>query len=177
MKTLYYTIIDSIDFKSMLVLDQKGVLYYASLGSSTFQMQKTLVSDFRRVKDYQLKPLSTIKQNHLEIINTIKKFQLLVSNPKIEQQIPFELIFGTPLQKKVWHQLQQIKPGDTKTYKELASTLGTHSRVIGNCCGANRIAVVIPCHRVLGSSGLVTGYRYGTKTKQYLLNLEQQREV
>lgn len=55
----------------------------------------------------------------------------------------------------------------------MADTLGTHSRVIGNCCGANRIAVIIPCHRVLGSSGQVTGYRYGTKIKEYLLNLEK----
>lgn len=173
MKSLYYTIIDTSPFKTMLVLDLQGVLYYASLGSSQLHLQKTLVTDFRRVKEYQLKPLSTIKTDKTEISDTVEKFKQLVANPKEDKQIPVEIIFGTLLQKKVWQHLRRIKPGETRTYKDMADTLGTHSRVIGNCCGANRIAVIIPCHRVLGSSGQVTGYRYGTKIKEYLLNLEK----
>ena len=173
MKSLYYTIIDTSPFKTMLVLDLQGVLYYASLGSSQLHLQKTLVKDFRRVKEYQLKSLSTMKTDKTKINDTIDQFKQLVANPKEDKQIPVEVIFGTLLQKKVWQQLRNIKPGETRTYKDMADTLGTHSRVIGNCCGANRIAVVIPCHRVLGSSGQVTGYRYGIKIKEYLLNLEK----
>ena len=73
---------------------------------------------------------------------------------------------------KVWKELVKIPAGQTRTYKELADLLGTHSRVIGNCCGANRIAVLIPCHRVVGANNKLTGYRWGKSYKEYLLKQE-----
>ena len=81
---------------------------------------------------------------------------------------------GTPFQQDVWHALQQIPYGETTTYGELARSLGkpAASRAVGAANGANHIPVIIPCHRVIGSDGSLTGFAGGLNAKQTLLNLE-----
>lgn len=83
---------------------------------------------------------------------------------------------GTAFQLRVWHALIKIPYGTTKTYLEVALMLGsrTLSRPVGQACNKNPIPIVIPCHRVVGSSGDLTGYRGGIKTKAWLLELEKQ---
>ena len=69
----------------------------------------------------------------------------------------FDLQFnyrGTPFQCRVWREIGSIGSGQTTTYKKLARQLGTAPRPVGGACGANRIPIVIPCHRVLGSDGI-----------------------
>ena len=81
---------------------------------------------------------------------------------------------GTPFQKRVWSQLQQIPFGATVSYGELARRLGepTASRAVGAANGANPIPIVIPCHRVVGSDGGLTGFGGGLEVKARLLELE-----
>lgn len=81
---------------------------------------------------------------------------------------------GTDFQKSVWDMMMKIPYGKTKTYKELAMLIGdpNASRAIGNACNKNPIPIVIPCHRVIGSDGDLTGYAGGLDIKKYLLNLE-----
>jgi methylated-DNA-[protein]-cysteine S-methyltransferase len=67
--------------------------------------------------------------------------------------VPFELD-GTPFQRRVWSAIATIVPGRTLTYNDLARTLGTAPRPVGGACGANRLPLVIPCHRVVGANGL-----------------------
>lgn len=78
---------------------------------------------------------------------------------------------GTPFQRTVWDALVRIPHGGTRSYGELARTIGrpTHSRAVGAANGRNRIAIVIPCHRVIGSSGALTGYAAGVERKAWLL--------
>ncbi len=84
---------------------------------------------------------------------------------------------GTDFQRRVWHQLQQIGYGETTSYGEIARRLGMNpgaSRAVGAANGRNPIGIVIPCHRVVGSSGSLSGYAGGVERKQLLLRLEQE---
>ena len=83
-------------------------------------------------------------------------------------------IKGTPFQKKVWAALQEIPYGSTCSYKEQSAAIGMSSavRAVANANGANPISIVVPCHRVIGSNGLLTGYGGGLWRKKFLLELE-----
>jgi len=83
---------------------------------------------------------------------------------------------GTAFQQRVWAELQQIGYGQTATYGELAERLGMDrgaSRAVGAANGRNPIGIVIPCHRVVGVNGSLSGYAGGVERKQLLLRLEQ----
>lgn len=83
---------------------------------------------------------------------------------------------GTPFQQRVWHELSAIGYGDTASYGEVARRLGmtgAASRAVGLANGRNPIPVVVPCHRVIGANGTLTGYAGGVERKQVLLDLEQ----
>ncbi len=81
---------------------------------------------------------------------------------------------GTPFQRKVWQALQALPPGSTTTYGALASALASaqSTRAVATAIGANPIAVLIPCHRVVGASGQLTGFRWGLERKRRLLDAE-----
>jgi AraC family transcriptional regulator of adaptative response/methylated-DNA-[protein]-cysteine methyltransferase len=81
---------------------------------------------------------------------------------------------GTPLQQQVWDVLRDIPAGTTLTYTDVAARVGRPDavRAIASACAANRLAVVIPCHRVVGRSGSLTGYRWGIDRKRQLLEME-----
>jgi methylated-DNA-[protein]-cysteine S-methyltransferase len=81
---------------------------------------------------------------------------------------------GSVFQKKVWTALGQIAFGETESYGGLALRIGSAARAVGTACGANPIPILIPCHRVLGANGALTGYsgRGGLATKARLLALE-----
>jgi methylated-DNA-[protein]-cysteine S-methyltransferase len=84
---------------------------------------------------------------------------------------------GTPFQVAVWEELCRIPYGDTITYAELARRIGKPRavRAVGAANGANPIPVIVPCHRVIGSNGTLTGYGGGIERKQFLLALEGRR--
>lgn len=84
---------------------------------------------------------------------------------------------GTAFQRKVWAALRGIPYGETVTYGQLAATIGrpTASRAVGLANGRNPISVVVPCHRVVGSNGKLTGYGGGIERKRFLLEHERRR--
>lgn len=88
--------------------------------------------------------------------------------------IPLD-IDGTAFQTRVWEELRRIPAGETRTYGELAAAIGKPqaSRAVGGANGANRIAVLIPCHRVVAADGSLGGYAYGTVIKAELLRRER----
>ncbi len=81
---------------------------------------------------------------------------------------------GTEFQKCVWYQLEQIPYGETRTYGQLAAAVGNPkaSRAVGGANHNNPIAIIIPCHRVIGADGKMTGYAGGIDIKEILLRLE-----
>jgi len=84
---------------------------------------------------------------------------------------------GTPFQKKVWSELQRIPFGQTISYLELARRLGDPKviRASGSANGKNPIAIIIPCHRVIGSNGSLVGYAGGLENKKWLLDFERKK--
>ena len=75
---------------------------------------------------------------------------------------------------RVWEALRRIPRGETRSYAQLARSLGqpTAVRAVARACASNPVAVVVPCHRVIGSNGRLTGYRWGVERKQKLLDIE-----
>jgi AraC family transcriptional regulator, regulatory protein of adaptative response / methylated-DNA-[protein]-cysteine methyltransferase len=84
---------------------------------------------------------------------------------------------GTEFQKAVWRALREIPAGATVTYGEIARRIGRPDsvRAVGAACGANPIAVIVPCHRVVGKDGSLTGYEWGIEKKRMLLEREKAR--
>jgi AraC family transcriptional regulator of adaptative response/methylated-DNA-[protein]-cysteine methyltransferase len=110
-----------------------------------------------------------------------KKFEKLVAqvvgfvdDPAIGLNLPLD-VRGTAFQQRVWKKLTEIPYGSTRTYAQIAAALGTpkSTRAVGRACGDNPIAVAIPCHRVVASSGALTGYRWGVERKAKLLKSER----
>ncbi len=87
--------------------------------------------------------------------------------------IPIRL-HGSPFEQRVWQALQAIPFGETRSYGQLAATLGDPnlSRAVGRANGANPISILVPCHRVIGGNGSLTGYAGGLAMKERLLRLE-----
>jgi methylated-DNA-[protein]-cysteine S-methyltransferase len=87
---------------------------------------------------------------------------------------------GTGFQRRVWEQLQRIRYGETVSYGHVAAELGLPpgaSRAVGLANGANPIPIVVPCHRVVGANGTLTGYGGGLHRKQHLLSLELEHSL
>jgi methylated-DNA-[protein]-cysteine S-methyltransferase len=82
---------------------------------------------------------------------------------------------GTPFERRVWEEVRAIPYGETATYAEIARRVGSASacRAVGRANGRNPIAVIVPCHRVIGSDGSLTGYAGGLGMKRALLDLER----
>ncbi len=82
---------------------------------------------------------------------------------------------GTPFQQRVWEALRQVPAGSTTTYRALAEAIGQPGavRAVGSACGANRVAVLIPCHRALRADGGLGGFRWGLERKRALLDRER----
>ena len=78
---------------------------------------------------------------------------------------------GTPFQRQVWEALRGVRAGHTASYSEIARAIGTPAavRAVGAANGANPIAVVVPCHRIIGANGTLTGYGGGLRRKEWLL--------
>ena len=88
-------------------------------------------------------------------------------------------IRGTVFQQRVWSTLRQIPRGETRTYKDIANAIGAPKavRAVGSACGANPVALVIPCHRALRTDGGLGGYAWGVERKAKLLKIERKRQA
>jgi AraC family transcriptional regulator of adaptative response/methylated-DNA-[protein]-cysteine methyltransferase len=91
--------------------------------------------------------------------------------------LPFH-VRATAFQQRVWRALLDIPRGETRTYAQIAEAIGSpHAvRAVGTACGSNLLAVVVPCHRVVGSDGRLTGYRWGIERKRQLLEMERGKQ-
>ncbi len=104
----------------------------------------------------------------------IKEVVELIESATGNFQIPLD-IQGTAFQQQVWTVLRQIKPGETLTYTEVAKSMGKPKtvRAVASACAANKLAVVIPCHRIISKIGKLSDYRWGARRKKMLLESEK----
>jgi methylated-DNA-[protein]-cysteine S-methyltransferase len=109
------------------------------------------------------------------LLEAVRQLRAYFAGELKEFELPLDP-HGSEFQRTVWGQLQLIGYGETATYGEIARRLGmtgAASRAVGSANGRNPIPIVIPCHRVVGANGTLTGYAGGVERKQLLLDLEQ----
>jgi AraC family transcriptional regulator of adaptative response/methylated-DNA-[protein]-cysteine methyltransferase len=137
-----------------------------------FTDRKMLEAQFETVRKLFQLPVVPGTNQHLERLQdelaryfagTLRSFSVPLVYP------------GTAFQRRVWEQLLLVPYGETRSYHEMASAVGNPAavRAVGRANGLNRLAIVIPCHRIVNKNGDLGGYGGGLRRKQYLLNLEQ----
>lgn len=111
---------------------------------------------------------------HPIIDATITQLNEYITGTREEFDLPLDLV-GTDFQQAVWKALTEIPHGETMSYGELAAELGkpSASRAVGSATGRNPISIVVPCHRLVASSGKLTGFAGGLDAKRWLLDHEQ----
>jgi methylated-DNA-[protein]-cysteine S-methyltransferase len=133
---------------------------------------------------YRIEFIDKVKEFDLAVSNIRKENELtLMAKKQLEQYFSGELIdfnlplapHGTPFRQQTWQALQKIPYGETRYYGQQAELMNNKKavRAVGAANGANPIAIIIPCHRVIGKNGSLTGYAGGLERKAWLLNFEQ----
>ena len=160
--TLFYKFINSPIGKLKLVASDKGLVAILWEQDSP-----------RRVRLGEI----TEDAQHPVLVKTEEQLDEYFSGRRKAFSIPLDMR-GTPFQTQVWQALLAIPFGETRTYGQLARQLGNPAatRAVGAANGRNPVAIIAPCHRVIGSSGKLTGFAGGLDAKAHLLELERQDE-
>lgn len=118
-------------------------------------------------------PHGHLMRGHKAFLEAVAQVLALVEEPRMDFRLAIDLR-GTPFQLKVWQALLKIPLGTTTSYGQIAQSIGspTSARAVAAACAANPVAVVVPCHRVLGAGGQISGYRWGVERKRWLLKNE-----
>ncbi len=118
-------------------------------------------------------PLTAVRRSDDVLLKTTRQLDAYFAGHLKSFDIPLKPA-GTPFQLRVWSALRDIPFGETRSYGQLASAIGDPSamRAVGAANGRNPIAIVVPCHRVIGADGSLTGFGGGTERKKFLLRLE-----
>ncbi|WP_428669165.1 bifunctional DNA-binding transcriptional regulator/O6-methylguanine-DNA methyltransferase Ada [Reyranella sp.] len=165
-----YTTVDS-DYGRVLVAATRKGIAAVFLGDSDSILERDLKDDF---------PAADLERNDAVLAPRVKGVLARLYGRKPSAldapDVPLDII-GTAFQWKVWKALTEIPAGQTRTYGEIARSIGepTAARAVGRACATNQAAGVIPCHRAVGSSGALTGYRWGVARKERLLAEERRR--
>lgn len=156
---MYYTKFETPLCPIVLIGNEKGIRRLHMVvddGNRTLEEDSTLIQNDEVFEEAKLQILAYMK-------GELKTFDLIL-NPQ-----------GTEFQKKTWKALQNIPYGETKTYKEIAIAIGNDkaSRAVGMANNKNPIPIIIPCHRVIGTNGKLTGFAFGLGIKDQLIQLEK----
>jgi AraC family transcriptional regulator of adaptative response/methylated-DNA-[protein]-cysteine methyltransferase len=118
-------------------------------------------------------PEAELVADEAVVHDDLAKVTRFVDKPTEGLDLPLDLR-GTPFQRRVWEALRAIPVGTTVTYSELANSIGAPNavRAVAGACGANPIALAVPCHRVVGGDGDLTGYYWGVERKRELIKKE-----
>lgn len=116
----------------------------------------------------------SLSDRHPLLDRAIAQLHEYFAGSRTSFDLPLDLDAGTEFQRTVWQALRDIPPGGTVTYAQLSHAIGRGKamRAVGAAVGRNPVSIVVPCHRVLGSDGSLTGYAGGLERKSSLLRLE-----
>ncbi len=117
---------------------------------------------------------ATLQRDDVQLGEAIRVVLSQMTESATAASLPFD-VRATSFQHRVWEALRSIPRGETRTYSQIAQTIGAPNavRAVGAACGANPLAIVVPCHRAIGSDGRLTGYRWGLERKRRLLEIER----
>lgn len=158
----YYDFNTSIG-KMLIFFSSKGIVYLSVSNENEEDIVNFVKVKFRQASKVNSEEYSFHEQI-IEYLNGRRK----------SFSLPLDLR-GTDFQKKVWNELIKIPYGETRTYKDIARSINVPQgyRAVGNALNKNPVLIVIPCHRVIGSDGKLTGFRGGLELKAKLLELER----
>jgi len=147
---------------------QRG-LCWLSLASTRAEAETSLHSEFPAA---ELRRDSSLSRWVDAALQSVRAGDDLVQNQTSAERLDLR---GTVFQLRVWQALRQIPRGETRSYSELARELGdpNSTRAVARACATNRVAILVPCHRVVGADGSLTGYRWGVERKRRLLQAER----
>ena len=131
--------------------------------------------EFSPFRDADGRPRGERQDDHPLLLEAVRQLRAYFDRDLKEFDLPLAPV-GSAFQQRVWHELCEIGWGETASYGEIAHRLGmtnAASRAVGLANGRNPIPIVVPCHRVIGANGTLTGYAGGLDRKQLLLSLEQ----
>ncbi len=150
-----------------------GVLHIAATarGVSQLDFVTTKRTDARRGRATEAG-----RKARAHVARAIRQIREYFAGKRTEFDLPLDLQ-GTPNQQLVWQGLLEIPFGETMTYGQLATRVGSPraARAVGTACGRNPVSVIVPCHRVIGTDGSLHGYGGGLWRKEFLLKLEGAR--
>ncbi|BAZ42410.1 methylated-DNA--protein-cysteine methyltransferase [Calothrix sp. NIES-4101] len=161
---LTYTVATSTLGYLLIARTEKGICA-VKLGDNQEELVALLKQGFPQAK------IQAGESPSPEWVQTILNF---IGGIEPHLDLPLD-IRGTAFQMQVWQALQKIPYGETRTYAEIAQEIGKPKavRAVGSACGANPVALVVPCHRVLRSDGKLGGYEWGLTRKKKLLEIEK----
>lgn len=149
---------------SVLVAESKTGVAALFIGDDRAKLYRDLEDAF---------PCAELMANQAGLTETIAKAAALIEAPHLGTDLKLDLR-GTPIERAVWQALQAIPSGETRSYGAVARGLAIAATAqdVGAACAANRIAVAVPYHRVIRADGSISGYRWGVRRKQRLINME-----
>ena len=163
-----------IEIRCTVVTTELGKLLVATTdrGVCAVRFGESESALLRELKhDFEAAEIHRDDEGMAQVANQIKQ---LLSGSKAPLNIPLDLQ-GTAFQQMVWKELRRIPAGETRSYTEVAKTIGRPKavRAVANACASNPVALVVPCHRVVQKNGSLAGYRWGVKRKAALLESER----
>jgi AraC family transcriptional regulator of adaptative response/methylated-DNA-[protein]-cysteine methyltransferase len=123
-------------------------------------------------------PDDDIVEDPTALRDTLGRLSALIEHPESDGEFALDLQ-GSAFELRVWNALRDIPAGTTVTYGEIAARIGSprEARDVGEACAANRLAVVVPCHRIVKKDGSISGYRWGVRRKRALLEREHRARL
>jgi AraC family transcriptional regulator, regulatory protein of adaptative response / methylated-DNA-[protein]-cysteine methyltransferase len=123
-------------------------------------------------------PAADLVEDPAALQATLGRLGELIEHPESDGDFALDLR-GSPFELKVWNALREIPAGTTATYGEIAARVGSprEAREVGEACANNKLAVVVPCHRVVKQDGSISGYRWGVRRKRTLLEREHRARL
>ena len=149
-------------------------VYKTILGNILVQEKNSKIIGVKFINDDE----NYEKGDETELLReTIKEINEYLKGERKNFSVPI-LMEGTEFQKKVWKELQKIPYGQTRSYKEIAESVGKEkaSRAVGMANSKNPIHIIVPCHRIIASNGSLSGFAGGIEIKKKLLKLEEENE-
>jgi AraC family transcriptional regulator of adaptative response/methylated-DNA-[protein]-cysteine methyltransferase len=150
-------------------------LCWLSLAGSRAEGEASLRAEFPAAS---LRPDPSLSSLVDAALQSVREGRDLVRSAAASQASERLDLRGTVFQLRVWQALRQIPRGETRSYSQLARELGdpNATRAVARACATNRVALLVPCHRVVGASGSLTGYRWGVERKRQILEAEKAAE-
>ena len=161
-----FTIVDCFLGRMIVAATAKGICFLGLGGTDSF-LKSELAHDY---------PAADLCRDDARLREWAKSILKHLNGQLSTLDLPLD-VRGTAFQWRVWNAMRAIPIGETRTYSELAKSLGSPkaARAVGRASALNPVSIVIPCHRMVGSDGSLTGYRWGIERKRALLDREQKK--